>query len=189
VASSDGGDIQCQYAETIYTDFLEFPLGGDYTYVNGFLECPKWALTVQRNLADSIIRLTANGKQYVMNEATALSRGAYVSSACKTDREHYAIFFLYITNNRYSRTKPNGFLCFKITDTVDQEDEATAVEQAAVAAAPIAAIAAISPPPLNMFPPQGAPQPGVVSQGGGLTPKNALSVRSDVNKFIQHCNV
>ena len=45
------------------------------------------------------------------------------------------------------------------------------------AAAPIAAVAAISPPPLNMFPPQGAPQPGSVSSGGGVTPTTALQVR------------
>jgi hypothetical protein len=35
-----------------------------------------------------------------------------------------------------------------------------------------------------MFPPQGAPQPGAVSQGGGITPQNALSVRNNVNKYI-----
>jgi hypothetical protein len=52
-----------------------------------------------------------------------------------------------------------------------------ALEQVAQAAAPIAAVAAISPPPLNRFPPQGAPQPGAVTSGGGVTPSVALQVR------------
>ena len=45
-------------------------------------------------------------------------------------------------------------------------------------AAPVAAVATISPPPLNMFPPQGAPQPGAVSGGGGVTPAQGFSVRN-----------
>ena len=45
-------------------------------------------------------------------------------------------------------------------------------------AAPVAAVASISPPPLNMFPPQGAPQPGAVSGGGGVTPAQGFSVRN-----------
>ena len=57
-------------------------------------------------------------------------------------------------------------------------DFTPALEQTAQAAAPIAAIAAISPPPLNMFPPQGAPQPGTVTSGGGVTPSAALQVRT-----------
>ena len=101
IASSDGGDLQCQYAETINDYFKDFPLGGASTYNNGFLECPKWALTVQRTLENSIIRLIANGKQYVTNEATALSLGAYGSTAGKTDRKHYEIIFLYIQLNIY----------------------------------------------------------------------------------------
>ena len=56
-------------------------------------------------------------------------------------------------------------------------EESAALEQAALAAAPIAVVAAISPPPLNMFPPQGAPQPGSVTSGGGVTPFAALQVR------------
>ena len=55
--------------------------------------------------------------------------------------------------------------------------ESSVLEQAAQAAAPIAALAAISPPPLNIFPPQGAPQPGAVTSGGGVTPATALQVR------------
>ena len=56
-------------------------------------------------------------------------------------------------------------------------DQPSTAQQVAQAAAPIAAAAAISPPPLNMFPPQGAPQPGAVSAGGGVTPAVALTVR------------
>ena len=41
---------------------------------------------------------------------------------------------------------------------------------------------AISPPPLPLFPPQGLPQPGVLSGGGGALP----SVVTGVRKFI--CN-
>ena len=55
--------------------------------------------------------------------------------------------------------------------------ELSAVEQVAQAAAPVAVVAALSPPPLNMFPPQGAPQPGAVTSGGGVTPSVALQVR------------
>ena len=51
-------------------------------------------------------------------------------------------------------------------------------EQVAMATASVAAAAALTPPPINMFPPQGAPQPGSVSAGGGTTPTVALSVRS-----------
>ena len=58
-----------------------------------------------------------------------------------------------------------------------QLDQPSAAAQVAQAAAPIAAVAAISPPPLNMFPPQGAPQPGSVAAGGGVTPVVALAVR------------
>ena len=50
-------------------------------------------------------------------------------------------------------------------------------QQAAQVATPLAAVAAISPPPLNLFPPQGAPQPGSVAGGGGVTPVVALVVR------------
>ena len=42
----------------------------------------------------------------------------------------------------------------------------------------IAAAAAAAPPPVNMFPPQGAPQPGNIAAGGGLTPAVALTVRT-----------
>ena len=39
------------------------------------------------------------------------------------------------------------------------------------------AVAAFSPPPLNIFPPQGAPQPGAIASGGGVTPSAALQVK------------
>ena len=68
---------------------------------------------------------------------------------------------------------------------VEEEDETSTVEQVLAVATPIAAIAAMSPPPLNMFPPQGAPQPGAVPQGGGIIPREAMSVRINVNKSIK----
>ena len=39
------------------------------------------------------------------------------------------------------------------------------------------ALAAAAPPPLPLFPPQGLPQPGVISGGGGAIPASALTVR------------
>ena len=51
-----------------------------------------------------------------------------------------------------------------------------AVEQVA-AITTLAAAAAAAPPPVNLFPPQGAPQPGNVLAGGGVTPSVALTVR------------
>ena len=47
------------------------------------------------------------------------------------------------------------------------------------AVAAITAIAALTPPPLTMFPPQGVPQPGgagIGGGGGGALPSAALSV-------------
>ena len=111
VAADGGGELQCNYAESIYTAFLEFPLGGDYTYNNGILECPTWALTVKRTLENSIIGLIANGKYYVTNEAAALSRGAYVSSAGRVIANDLEYFFLYyqeiLTFPTYNNTKHN----------------------------------------------------------------------------------
>ena len=49
-------------------------------------------------------------------------------------------------------------------------------ETAAVATAVLAAVA-LAPPPLNLFPPQGAPQPGNIAAGGCFTPVEALRVR------------
>ena len=44
-----------------------------------------------------------------------------------------------------------------------------------------AAIFAISPPPLPLFPPQGLPQPGSLSGGGGALPSIAIGVRTEIN--------
>ncbi len=45
----------------------------------------------------------------------------------------------------------------------------------------VSALAALTPPPLPMFPPQGLPQPGGIGApgggGGGILPAAALSVR------------
>ena len=38
-------------------------------------------------------------------------------------------------------------------------------------------LAAIAPPPLTMFPPQGLPQPGSVTEGGGILPSSEFIVR------------
>ena len=45
-----------------------------------------------------------------------------------------------------------------------------------LALAAVAAAASLVPPRLSTFPPQGAPQPGSVTTGGGVTPSGALSV-------------
>ena len=49
-------------------------------------------------------------------------------------------------------------------------------ETAILATAVLAAVA-LAPPPVNLFPPQGAPQPGNIADGGGLTLVEALTVR------------
>lgn len=50
------------------------------------------------------------------------------------------------------------------------------VPVAIVAAPPV--LAALSPPTIPMFPPQGAVQPGAIAQGGGELPVNAVLVRN-----------
>ena len=45
-----------------------------------------------------------------------------------------------------------------------------------VAAPPV--LAALSPPTIPMFPPQGVTQPGAIGQGGGSLPVNAVMVRN-----------
>ena len=63
-------------------------------------------------------------------------------------------------------------------DAKQISDEYTPAEQAAAATTiTAAAAAAVAPPPINLFPPQGAPQPGFVSAGGGITPAVALTVK------------
>ena len=57
-------------------------------------------------------------------------------------------------------------------------------EQASAYASFSAAAAAVAPPPVNLFPPQGAPLPGAVSAGGGITPAVALSVNISINGEI-----
>ena len=41
----------------------------------------------------------------------------------------------------------------------------------------VIAVAAVAPPQLEMFPPQGVPPPGAVSGGGGVLPATNLAVR------------
>ena len=62
-------------------------------------------------------------------------------------------------------------LILKILDDADEPPLLAAAVGIAAAAA------ASSPPPMNMFPTQGAPQPGTVAAGGGVTPAAALAVR------------
>ena len=45
-----------------------------------------------------------------------------------------------------------------------------------------AILAAVSPPPISMFPPQGAPQPGSVAGGGGVPPAISLIVINNIYK-------
>ena len=51
-----------------------------------------------------------------------------------------------------------------------------------MATAVLAAVA-LAPPPVNSFPPQGAPQPGNVADGGGFTPIEALTVRVLMHRY------
>ena len=65
--------------------------------------------------------------------------------------------------------------------TILQNPEAAAA--AAVVTAPLA-VAALSPPPLPMFPPQGVPQPGgPVSGGVGALPMAVIGVRN-IHKIV-----
>ena len=50
------------------------------------------------------------------------------------------------------------------------------VAPAAIVAAP-PVLAALSPPSIPMFPPQGGVQPGALAQGGGALPANVVMVR------------
>ena len=70
--------------------------------------------------------------------------------------------------------------------TTEAEEELMAEEAAAVAAgASVLAAAAAAPPPLPMMAPQGLPQPGSVSAGGGVLPATALAV-SWMNRSSLH---
>ena len=61
--------------------------------------------------------------------------------------------------------------------TTEAEEELMAEQAAAVAAgASVLAAAAAAPPPLPMMAPQGLPQPGSVSAGGGVLPATAFAV-------------
>ena len=55
----------------------------------------------------------------------------------------------------------------------------------AIAAAVVLAAVALAPPTVNLFPPQGAPQPGNIAAGGGFTPIEALAVRDSMNKYCR----
>ena len=63
------------------------------------------------------------------------------------------------------------------SSTYEEEEEEEFEEAAAAAAgATVLAAAAAAPPPLPMMVPQGLPQPGAVSAGGGVLPATALAV-------------
>ena len=73
--------LGCNYIQTGTTEPLPFPLGGEATFFEDYAECPKWALTVGRNLAGAIIILTLNSNKYfVTDEVAALARGAYYTA-------------------------------------------------------------------------------------------------------------
>ena len=63
------------------------------------------------------------------------------------------------------------------TPTYEEEEEEEFEEAAAAAAgATLLAAVAAAPPPLPMMVPQGLPQPGSVSAGGGVLPATAFAV-------------
>ncbi len=79
------------------------------------------------------------------------------------------------------------FIIFKpYDDHQAPTTEPSIVERAAPAAAVVAAIVALAPPPISMFPPQGAPQSGSGSQsGGGVTPVQGVLVRKTAYIFMK----
>ena len=66
------------------------------------------------------------------------------------------------------------------TNSYDTEIEPLLAIAAALIGAPIV-LAALAPPPLPMFPPQGVPQPGQVEAGGGAVPTPGSIVRNSHN--------
>ena len=75
----------------------------------------------------------------------------------------------------------------EIFSAVFRNSTTAAAVAAAAVSAPIA-LAAVSPPPLPMFPPQGLPQPtvngaptGGGAGGGGTLPSSAITVRQDIS--------
>ena len=97
--------------------------------------------------------------------------------------------FWYSTINHYI-IDGNAVFYYNTADNEVEEDDLfsefltnpTAVAAAAAIAGPLA-LAAVVPPPLPMFPPQGLPQPnagsvpGAGGGGGGSLPSAALTVR------------
>ena len=57
----------------------------------------------------------------------------------------------------------------------DEGNEPTYQREIALAVG-IILLASIAPPPLKLFPPNGLPQPGILSAGGGATPSSILGV-------------
>ena len=71
--------IECKSASSGSTSFNEFTFGGDYTFLTGYSECPRWKQTEFRaNLIGTIIKITYKGKVYLTDVATAISRGPYI---------------------------------------------------------------------------------------------------------------
>ena len=62
------------------------------------------------------------------------------------------------------------------SSTYEEEEEEFEEAALAAAGATVLAAAAAAPPPLPMMVPQGLPQPGSVSAGGGVLPATALAV-------------
>ena len=80
----------------------------------------------------------------------------------------------------------NKELIIQLAETEDTElipeETQMVIAAATVISAPIA-LAALAPPPLPMFPPQGIIQPGNVVGGGGGIPASVLTVRKSQPKF------
>ena len=70
----------------------------------------------------------------------------------------------------------NGTNSSNLIADSDPTMDPVVITLAALVGAPIL-LAAVAPPQLPVFPPQGVPQPGSLAEGGGLLPASAIIVR------------
>ena len=105
-----------------------------------------------------------------------LSTIFHVNSTVSEDEENELFEILQMPEYNYDYVPYVQFRSSNGTDNTTVEISPVVVAAAAVIGVPIA-LAAIAPPPLPMFPPQGVPQPGAASGGGGALPATVLAVR------------